>query len=125
MTDPSFEGTLATAFEAFNDRRFGDFATYFAEDVVEAYPQSGERIDGRAAQRAMHEAFPDPPVFTIRKIRRNGDLAVVELDERYSDGSVWKTALILELRDGLIATMTGYFGEPFRPPAWRVPFTTR
>jgi len=46
----------------------------------------------------------------------------VELDERYADGSVWKTAFILQLRDGLIASMTGYFGEPFAAPEWRRPF---
>jgi len=70
----------------------------------------------------MHEAFPDPPSFTIRRVLRDGDLGVVELDERYADGSVWKTVFILELRDGLIARLTGYFGEPFSAPTWRRPF---
>jgi ketosteroid isomerase-like protein len=122
MVDREFEATVAAAFEAFNERRFEDFATYVTEDIVEVYPQSGERLEGRAAQRAMHEAFADPPIFTVRQIHRDGDLAVVELDERYSDGSVWKTAMILGLRDGKIATLTGYFGEPFPAPAWRSPF---
>ena len=122
MSDPQFEATVRASFGAFNERRFADFATYVAEDVVETYPQSGERLEGRAAERAMHEAFSGSPTFTIRRILRDGDLAVVELDERYADGSVWKTAFILELRDGLIAGLTGYFGEPFAAPAWRKPF---
>ncbi len=64
-----------------------------------------------------------PSQSNIRQIHRNGDLAVVEVDEAYHDGSVWKTAFILELRDGLIASLIGYFGVPFPAPAWRIPYT--
>ena len=123
MTDPDFAATIAAAFRAFNERRFGDFATYMTEDVVETYPQSGEQIIGRDRQRAFHEAFPGPPTFTVRSVQCSGDLAVVELDESYADGSVWKDAMILTLRDGLVASLTGYFGEPFPAPDWRRPYT--
>ena len=122
MTDAEFTAVVEAAFAAFNERRFTDFSSFVTDDLVEAYPQSGEVIHGRAAEKGMHEAFPNPPTFTIRTIRREGDLAVVEVDEHYPDGSTWKTAFILELRDGLIATLTGYFGEPFAAPAWRAPF---
>jgi len=124
LTDPDFAAALASAFEAFNERRFADFATYVTEDVVEIYPQSGERFEGRDRQRAFHEAFPSPPTFTIRRVQRSGDLAVAEVDENYPDGSVWRDVWIFELRDGLVASMTGYFGEPFAAPEWRRPYTT-
>ena len=113
---------MRATFEAFNARDFAEFARHVTDDVIETYPQSGERLEGRAQQRAMHEAFPDPPTFVVRAIHRDGDLAVVEVDEGYPGGSVWKTAFILELRDGLIASLTGYFGEPFPAPEWRRPF---
>lgn len=119
MSDPEFAAVVAAAFEAFNARRFADFSGYVAPDLVEIYPQSGERIVGRDQERAMHEAFPNPPTFAIWAIRRSGDLAVVELDENYADGSTWKTVMILELRDGLIARLTCYFGAPFPVPGWR------
>jgi ketosteroid isomerase-like protein len=119
MTDPDFAAAVRATFDAFNARRFAEFATYVTDDLVESYPQSGERLEGRAQQRAMHEAFPDPPTFAVRDVHRDGNLAVVELDEQYADGSVWKTAFILELRDGLIASLTGYFGQPFPAPGWR------
>ena len=122
MTDAEFAATIAAAFGAFNERRFDDFATYVTEDVVEIYPQSGERIEGRERQRRFHEAFANPPTFTIRNVLRSGDLAVVELDERYDDGSAWKDAFILELRGGLVASMTGYFGASFPAPEWRRPY---
>ena len=123
MTDAAFEAAVREAFAAFNERRFADFSEYVTDDVVEAYPQSGEVMVGRANQLAMHQAFPHPPTFNIRAIHKSGDLAVVETDERYPEGD-WQTIFILELRDGLIARMTMYFGEPFAPPEWRRPFWT-
>jgi len=122
MTDPAFESAVRAAIAAFNDRRFEDFSTYVTEDLVETYPQSGEVMRGRAAERAMHEAFPEPPTFVVRRILQDGALAVVELDENYNDSSTWKSVLILELRDGRICGLTGYFGSPFAAPAWRRPF---
>ena len=124
MTDPEFSAAVTDAFTAFNERRFADFSAYVTDDLVEIYPQSGEVLIGKDVERAMHEAFPSPPTFTIRAIHRDGDLAVVEVDEGYPGGTTWKTAFIFELRDGLIARLTGYFGEPFAAPAWRRPFVT-
>jgi hypothetical protein len=125
LTDPDFKAAIAAAFQAFNERRFADFATYVTEDVVESYPQSGERFEGRDRQQAFHEAFPDPPTFTVRNVLRSGDLAVAEVDEHYPDGSLWRDVWILELRDELVASMTGYFGQPFDAPAWRRPYRVR
>ena len=125
MTDPEFVAAIHAAFQAFNERRFADFATFVTDDVVEIYPQSGERIEGRDRQRAFHEAFPNPPTFTVRNVIRSGDLAVAEVDEHSADGTVWNDVWIFELRDGLVASMTGYFGQPFFAPEWRRPFRVR
>ena len=119
MTDPDVAAAVNAAFQAFNDRRFADFATYVTDDVVESYPQSGERIEGRDRQLAFHEAFPNPPTFTIRRVLHSGDLAVAEVDEHYPDGSLWHDAFIFELRDGAVKAMTAYFGELFAAPEWR------
>lgn len=124
MPNDEFEAAVRDAFRAFNERRFDDFATYVTEDVVERYPQSGEWLQGRERQLAFHKAFPDPPTFTIVAVRRDGDLAVVEAEEHYPDGSIWNDVWILELRDGLVSSMTGYFGEPFAAPAWRAAFVS-
>jgi ketosteroid isomerase-like protein len=123
MTDVDPAADFAAAFQAFNERRFSDFAGYVTEDVVEEYPQSDERIEGRETQRHMHEACPVPPTFTIREVRHAGNLAVVELDEAYPDGSIWRDVFIFELRDGKVARMTGYFSEPFEAPEWRRQYT--
>ena len=125
MIDPDFAADITAAFQAFNERRFADFATYVTDDVVEIYPQSGERFEGRDQQKAFHEAFANPPSFTIRNVLRSGDLAVAEVDEHYPDGSVWNDVWILTLRNGLVASMTGYFGQPFSAPEWRRPYAAR
>jgi len=122
MNDPAFAAAIEGAFTAFNERRFADFAAGVTDDVVEIYPQSGERIEGRDRQQAFHGAIPNPPTFTARNVRRVGDLGVVEADEHYPDGSVWNDVFIFELRDGLVASMTVYFGQPFPAPEWRRPF---
>ena len=125
MTDPEFAAAIDAAFLAFNERRFADFATYVTDDVVEVYPQSGERIEGRDRQLAFHEAFPNPPTFTVRAVHRDGDLAVVEVDERSADGTGWNDVWILELRGEKVASLTGYFGQPFAAPEWRRPYRVR
>ena len=122
MTDDEIVTAIHAAFLAFNERRFADFAEYVTEDVVEFYPQSGERFEGRDQQRAFHEAFPAPPTFTIRKVLHSGDLAVAEVDEQSADGTVWNDVWIFGLRDGAVASMTGYFGQPFAAPEWRHPY---
>jgi SnoaL-like protein len=125
MADSGFAAAIAAAFQAFNERRFADFATYVTNDVVETYPQSGERIEGLDIQLAFHQAFPNPPTFTVRNVLRSGDLAVAEVDERYPDGSVWNDVFIFGLRNGLVASMTAYFGQPFPAPEWRRPYRVR
>lgn len=124
MTDAAFTAAVMAAFQAFNERRFDDFAQSVTEDVEEVYPQSGERFIGRDTQLAMHRAFPNPPTFTVERIRRDGDLAVVETSEGYPDGSTWQTVFILELRGDQIARQTMYFGTSFQAPAWRRQFSS-
>ncbi len=125
MSDPELVAAVTAAFQAFNERRFADFAAYVTDDVVEVYPQSGERIEGRQRQLAFHQAFPNPPTFTVRNVLTSGDLAVAEVDERSPDGTIWNDVWIFELRDGAVASMTGYFGQPFDAPEWRRPYRTR
>ncbi len=87
-------------------------------DYVMEMPQSGERIVGRDAMRAMQEAFPNPPSGSVRRIIGSGDLFVVEGVADY-DGQVFRVANIVEFSDGKIVRETRYYAEPFDPPEWR------
>jgi hypothetical protein len=85
-------------------------------------PQSGERIRGRDAMRAMQEAFPAPPRVRLRRVVGAGRVWVVEGVNDYGD-DVWHVVLTLELDDdGRIVRDTRYYAQPVEAPAWRAAF---
>jgi hypothetical protein len=88
------------------------------EDVVIDMPQSNERIRGRDNLKAMQDAYPGPPQFTLRRLTGSGDLCIVEGSGDYG-GRIYHGVNILELQDGKIVRETRYYGEPFEAPAWR------
>ena len=85
-------------------------------------PQSGERIRGREAMRAMQEAFPTPPRSTVRRVVGAGRVRVLGgVDD--DDGDVRHVALVLEFDDdGRIVRDTRYYAQPVEPSAWRTPW---
>ncbi|TXL62095.1 nuclear transport factor 2 family protein [Aeromicrobium terrae] len=88
-------------------------------DYVMEMPQSGERIVGRDAMRAMQEAFPNPPAATVRRIVGSGDVFVMEATSEYPGAGTFHVADIVEFADGKIVRETRYYAEPFDPPEWR------
>lgn len=95
----------------------GDFETehelYDGGSVLE-YPQSGERIRGRANIQASRMAQPNQKRFTVRRIRGSGALWISELLFTY-DAQPVHVVSIMEFADGKVAYETQYFGEPFAP----------
>jgi ketosteroid isomerase-like protein len=91
-------------------------------DYVMEMPQSGERIRGRDAMRAMQEAYPEhanPPTIQPRRVVGAGDVWVVEGASDYGGGQIFFVADIVEFRDGKILRETRYYAQPFEAPAWR------
>jgi ketosteroid isomerase-like protein len=120
-----FEEVLAT----------GDFAKlgnlireYAADDFVEEWPQSGERLS-KSASAKLTEAYPQmsgtTPKFTYRRMLGGGDVYVVEGTIDYGDGIPVSYVSIGEMRDGKIARVTEYFANPFEAPAWRADFVEK
>jgi ketosteroid isomerase-like protein len=90
------------------------------EGFVQEWPQSGERIVGRDNAIAINRNFPGGlPKMTFRRTLANGDLAVLEVELTYADGSRYMGVSVIEVRDGKIATETDYFAQPFTAPQWR------
>jgi ketosteroid isomerase-like protein len=96
----------------------------FADDAIVEYPQSGERIRGRANIRAVEENYPGLPTVTIRRKLVIADLALVESDLDYQ-GKPYQEVSIFEFRDGKIVRLTQYFPEPFDAPESRVQWVER
>ncbi len=113
-------------------------------DWIMEYPQSGERIRGDAAMRAIMDHFPGgaphiqsarvvgsedryvvTPMFTIERVVGNGELWWASGVADYPDGTTWHLVALLELRDGRIHRETNYFAAPFEAPAWRAPWVER
>jgi hypothetical protein len=88
-------------------------------DYVMEMPQSGERIRGRDAMRAMQEAFPTPPTMTLRRVMGSGRVWVVEGVNDY-EGDVWHVVATFELDDeDRIVRDTRYYTQKLEAPAWR------
>ena len=94
-------------------------------DYVMEMPQSGERIRGREAMRAMQEAFPTPPRLTVRRVVGAGHVWVLEGVNDYGGGQVFTIVAIIELREGKMWRDTRYYGEPFEASEWRAQWVER
>jgi ketosteroid isomerase-like protein len=90
----------------------------YAEDVVVVYPQSGERIVGRANLRALRESYPAKLDFTIDRITGTGNVWVTEYVISY-EGKPVNTVSIMEFDGAEVVRETLYFADPFEAPEWR------
>lgn len=89
-----------------------------AEDLVRQWPQSGEMISGRGRIAEVESHFVGLRLGVGRR-HSCGDTLVVEWSTDYGDGRVYRNVSVAELRDGKAVRVTDYWGDPFRPPAWR------
>jgi ketosteroid isomerase-like protein len=108
----------------------GDWETaggYLHDDFVQEWPQSGERIIGRDNAMAIEQHFPGGlPTMRFRRTLAGGDLAVLEVELTYADGSRFLGVSVFELRDGKVVKETDYYdARPFQAPEWRAAWVER
>ena len=122
-------------FEAFDD--------LVAEDVIEEYPQSGERFRGRSRLRAMLQSYreaaadihPDvdqvsggdeawvlTPGYTVVRVDGGGNEFTITGTVNYPNGETWHLVQLVGIENGKVVHLTTYFAEPFEAPDWRAPF---
>jgi hypothetical protein len=90
----------------------------YVDDAVLDYPQSGERIRGRANIQAVRTRHPSKRHFKVARIVGTGDLWVTEYVITY-DGDPLNTVSIMEFRQGKVVHEVQYFAAPFPAPGWR------
>jgi hypothetical protein len=95
-----------------------------AEDAVQEWPQSGERIRGKSNIKAINDNYPastgTTPTSSLRRILKPGKAWTIESVIDYGDGVPVSLVSIIELNDeGKIAHTTDYFASPFPAPEWR------
>jgi SnoaL-like domain len=104
-----------------------DFATehqIYRADAILDYPQSGERIRGRANIEASRAAQPNTKHFTVRRVIGGGDLWVSELVLTY-DEKPYYTVSIMEFEGAEVVHETQYFSDAFEPGPSRAQWVER
>jgi hypothetical protein len=120
---------------------------FVAEDVIEDYPQSGERMRGRANRRATIEHYPGraerefgpnkvdvvagddqwviTPTMSLVRINGGGERFTATGLITYPNRDVWHFVQLIELHGGKIVKLTTYFAAPFEPAPWRAEWVER
>jgi hypothetical protein len=124
MEDRDIRAALARHWAASDANDFVSEHHIYREDAVLEYPQSGERIRGRAGIEASRAAQPNVKRFTVRRIIGAGDLWVTEYILTY-DGHPSFTVSIMEFLEGKVVRETQYFGDPFDPGRSRAQWVER
>jgi hypothetical protein len=101
-----------------------------ADDVVNEFPQSGERFRGRDKIAAMNQSYKGEtgtnPKSTLRRILKPGEAWVIEATIDYGDGTPVSAISIIEIGpDGKVVKETDYFANPFDAPEWRRQYAER
>jgi ketosteroid isomerase-like protein len=90
------------------------------DDYALEWPQSGERIRGRANFVAINENYPAHGrwAFTIHRIITEGNEVVSDVD--VTDGIIRGRVITFStVQDGKIFHQTEFWPDPFEAAAWR------
>jgi hypothetical protein len=130
-------GQIEKFYLALNARRWDEMLELVDPNVIQDWPQSGERIRGLENFHAVIKNFPEPPIietrriaggedkwvltptFTPLRITGTGDAYTVETQINYPNGEVWSGVAIIQMQNGKAIRMTEYFAAPFPPAEWR------
>ena len=93
---------------------------FLHDNYILEWPQSGEKISGRANFVAINEQYPAHGrwEFTIHRIIAEGDEVVSDVS--VTDGEITGRVITFSnVRNGKIVHQTEFWPDPFEPPAWR------
>jgi SnoaL-like domain len=124
MSDEDVRAALRSHWDASDVNDFATEHQIHRDDAVLDYPQSGERIRGRANIQASRTAQPNLKRFTVRRMLGGGDLWISELVMTY-DGQPSYVVSIMEFDGGQVVHETQYFGDPFEPGPSRAQWVER
>jgi SnoaL-like domain len=124
MDDRATRTALERHWAASDANDFNAEHDIYREDAELYYPQSGERIRGRRNIQESRFVQPNQKRFTVQRIVGSGNLWITEFVLRY-DGVPSYAVSIMEFRDGLVASETQYFADPFDPAPSRAHLVAR
>jgi ketosteroid isomerase-like protein len=106
--------------DAMQSNDFSAAAGFLHEDYILEWPQSGERVRGRANFIAINENYPAQGRwrFTIFHLIAEDDQVVSDVG--VTDGVITARAITFStVLDGKIWRQTEFWPDPFEPAAWR------
>ena len=124
MGDDEVRAALRRHWTASDANDFAAEHQIYRTDAVLDYPQSGERIRGRANIEASRTAQPNTKRFTVRRMLGAGDLWVSELVMTY-DEQPYYVVSIMEFDGAEVVHETQYFSDPFDPGPSRAQWVER
>jgi ketosteroid isomerase-like protein len=124
MTDDNVRAALHDHWTASDANDFAAEHRIYRADAILEYPQSSERICGRANIQASREAQPNAKRFIVRRILGGGPLWISELVLTY-DGEPFYVVSVMEFDGGEVIRETQYFGEAFAPGPSRAQWVER
>jgi SnoaL-like domain len=124
MSDDDVRVALRRHWDASDANDFATEHQIYRADAILDYPQSGERIRGRANIQASRAAQPNIKRFTVRRTLGGGDLWISELVMTY-DGQPNYVVSIMEFDGGEVVHETQYFSDPFEPGPSRAQWVER
>jgi hypothetical protein len=124
MSDDDVRAALQRHWDASDANDFTTEHQIYRADAVLEYPQSGERIRGRANIQASRIAQPNHKRFTVRRMLGSSDLWVTELVMTY-DGKPSYVVSIMEFEGGEVVHESQYFSDRFEPGPSRAQWVER
>jgi ketosteroid isomerase-like protein len=120
--DQSNESVMGQFLEAAESGDLDALAALASDDIVMEWPQSGERFRGKENALAAMRAQETKPEFAGEpRMIGSGDVWVVMAPLRYGEETHHYVG-VYELRDGLVARSTEYFGAPFAAQEFRAAY---
>lgn len=116
---------IARFFATLEGRDWAGFAMVLHPDVVYEIPQSRERIRGRDSYVQFNREFPGDWHLTPTQILVDGDAAVGRFEWRVGEAPSEEAFVFFGVRDGLLASVTDFWPEPYDPPTGREHLTQR
>lgn len=106
-------------FAALDSRDWSGFADVLHPEIVYEIPQSRERIRGPERYVRFNQEYPGDWHLTPTQILADGEAGVARFDWNVGTAPIVEAFVFFGVRDGLLATVTDYWPEPYDPPAGR------
>jgi ketosteroid isomerase-like protein len=117
---------VAQFWAAMHANDFAAASELLHDDFVLDWPQSGERIRGRANFVAVNANYPAAGRWRITLDRLVAEGDEVASQVTVTDGVLLARAITFTtVRDGRLWRQTEYWPDPFAAPAWRAQWTER